>query len=166
MPLSNDGALVQPLPNQQQHLADRTQGVVPMRGLSGAVGIQQGVVQAEQPQRRRGVVDGFIRVCERWGLSRAEQIILLGYAGNELMALNILRNAVLASQDVKDRTGYVLNIAIGLRGLFNDAIGEELRWLRTPHRSLGDKAPLAYMLSGRMVDLITVHRLVLYERTP
>src|SRR6267143_1498920 len=68
----------------------------------------------ENVKVRKGAIDGFVRTCERWRLSQPEQIILLGYAGNELAGLPVLAGRVRPSQDVIDRVGYALGISIGL----------------------------------------------------
>lgn len=118
----------------------------------------------ENAKPRRGLIDGFVKTCERWRLSRPEQMILLGYPNNEIAATPVLDGRVRASQDVKDRTGYVLNISIGLAALFGGSIENEVSWLSRPHEALGQSSPMQKMLSGRMIDMIKVHELVLRER--
>lgn len=113
---------------------------------------------------RRGVVEGFVRTCERWKLSHGEQVILLGYRGDELTAQPVLMGRTRASQDVRDRAGYLLSISIGLAALYGDSIDAELAWLSRPHPALQGATPLDVMLDGKMVSMIRVHSLVMAER--
>jgi hypothetical protein len=121
-------------------------------------------IPATAPIPRRGVVDGFIKTCERWKLEKPDWVTLLGYNGDELGAEQIFRNRIRASRDVVDRTGYVLGISIGLAALFNNSIEAELNWLNTPNAKLDNATPMAVMLRGKMVSLITIFNLVNYER--
>src|SRR5437879_6406375 len=68
----------------------------------------------QEPLQPRGVMDGFVKTCQRWGLSRKEQLILLGYGGDgEFLGRQLLNGRWLVpSQDVKDRAGYILGISI------------------------------------------------------
>ena len=74
-------------------------------GLGGSAVTQR--IPATAPIPRRGVVDGFIKTCERWKLEKPDWVTLLGYNGDELGAEQIFRNRIRASRDVVDRTGYV-----------------------------------------------------------
>lgn len=146
----------------QQHVEGNHIGT----GLS-LVDLQASFVQAGQVSARklrRGAADGFINTCERWRLAKSDQIALLGYAGDEFGAERVLRNQIRASQDVLDRTGYVLGISIGLSALFNNSIDAELAWLNRPHAQLGNVTPMAHMLQGKMLGLINVFQLVSQER--
>jgi hypothetical protein len=113
---------------------------------------------------RKGAIEGFVRTCERWRLTRPEQIVLLGYRGDELAAQPILTGRVRPSQDVLDRSGYVLSISIGLAALYNDSVDAEIEWLTRPHTTLGQATPLSSMLDGKMLSMIRVHDLVSTER--
>ena len=146
----------------QQRTVFQDQAVGRSLGL-GNERFQQSLPQVV-PTIRKGVVDGFIKTCERWGLSKAEQVILLGYMGDELGAEQIFRSRIRASRDVVDRTGYVLGISIGLAALFNESIAAEKDWLRRPNPKLNNAIPLAVMLDGKMISLITIFNLVNYER--
>jgi len=117
-----------------------------------------------RPAIRKGVIEGFTRTCERWGLTRPQQIILLGYSGNELLAQPILLGRARASRDVEDRTGYVLSISIGLGALFDNSTQAELEWLKRPHRDLAGSSPMDFMLRGGMLDMVRVNELVQKER--
>jgi hypothetical protein len=114
---------------------------------------------------RKGAIQAFVKTCERWKLATKDQIVLLGYGTNHTTGANILNGRVLSpSQDVRDRTGYVLGISLGLGAVFDESAEVELAWLRKPHPKLGKVAPLTYMLEGRMANLIAVADLVAEER--
>jgi hypothetical protein len=114
--------------------------------------------------RRRGAITGFIKVCERWQLSSAQQIALLGYTENPFVGAQILRGQRYGGQDVKDRVGYLLGIAIGLRALFNNTVVNELRWLQAERADIGNTSSLNFMLEGKMINLLRVLELVDRER--
>lgn len=115
--------------------------------------------------QRSGIVDAFIKTCQRWGLNEDQQVILLGYFGNEFFARRILEGGWLrVPQDVRDRIGYVLGISVGLGALYNENAQAEVTWLGRNHPKLDGVSPLALMLQGRMVALMTVAHLVAEER--
>jgi hypothetical protein len=113
----------------------------------------------------RGLMDAFVRTCQRWRLSPSQQAILLGYGSNQLLAVDFLSGRYLnLPQDVKDRIGYTIGISIGLGALFNESIQAEMDWLNTPHPRLRNRSPLSVMLAGRMAELIATSALVDQER--
>jgi hypothetical protein len=114
---------------------------------------------------RGGLIDAFVKTCQRWRLTEGEQNVLLGYGANTALAAEILAGRYLnLPQDVKDRVGYVVGISVGLGALFNEGIRAELDWLNRPHPKLRNQPPLAAMLQGRMAQLIAVSALVDEER--
>jgi hypothetical protein len=113
----------------------------------------------------KGIVEAFIKTCQRWRLSEREQLVLLGYGDNDLMGMQILRGLWLkTSQDMKDRSGYVLSISLGLGSIFNEVAEAELAWLNAPHPKLAGRRPVAVMLEGKMKGLMAVSALVAEER--
>jgi hypothetical protein len=120
----------------------------------------------QRPLRPRGVMDGFVKTCQRWGLAQGDQLILLGHGGDsEFLGLQLLLGRWLSpSQDVKDRAGYILGISIGLGSIFDEAAQAEVTWLKTAHPKLHGTSPLDLMLNGKMASLMTVARLVAEER--
>jgi hypothetical protein len=142
---------------------------------TGLVAEREGLLSSVYPQQTphfvqpiappQGVMDGFVKTCQRWGLTEAQELLLLGYGDNKFLGLQLLNGRWLRpSQDVKDRVGYVVGISIGLGAIFNDVLEAEVRWLNTAHPRLGSKAPLDYMLGGRMRALMIVSNLVEEER--
>jgi hypothetical protein len=137
-----------------------------LRGIGGlASRVSYDVPPKQATSHRSGIVDAFIKTCQRWHLSQAQQIILLGYKGSEFFGLQILDGLVLApSQDVRDRAGYVLAISVGLGSMFDESEHTELKWLNAPRDSFNGSSPLAYMLEGRMENLMNVATMVAHER--
>jgi uncharacterized protein (DUF2384 family) len=167
------------LQDERVNRESREQVATPIYGLqlrtvafpSGSFGFPGHVhfVQARTDQAvstlPKGVIEAFVRTCERWRLGPREQIALLGYGTNMSAGFDILRGFALGlSRDVKDRAGYVLGISLGLGAVFNESAQAELDWLNTPHPKLNSRAPLAFMLEGRMANLIAVASLVADER--
>ena len=113
----------------------------------------------------RGVLKIFVETCQRWELKLEDQVILLGYQSAGSTGMQILNGRVREhSRDIKDRSGYVIAISIGLGILFGESIDAENQWLRNPRQMLDGKSPLDYMLGGQMIDLIAINRMVERER--
>jgi hypothetical protein len=123
------------------------------------------LVQQPKDTVRRGVLEAFTNVCQRWHITYREQIILLGYKDAEWLGAQVLLASGLdIPQDAKDRIGYMTSISLGLGGLFREAIDAERAWLRAPKAALRQETPLGFMLGGRMENLIKVLDLVEKER--
>ncbi|MCK1523043.1 antitoxin Xre/MbcA/ParS toxin-binding domain-containing protein [Bradyrhizobium sp. 17] len=173
MSLRNEAVAFEP-PQREQRELRPANGNYPSIARAQLGGLSQGLGEAPwtpvllRPNAnlnvRRGAIEGFVRTCERWKLSQAEQVLLLGYGGDERAAQPIFMGRTRPSQDIRDRTGYVLSISIGLAALYNDSIDAEIDWLRRPHATLGGATPLDFMLDGRMLSMIRVHDLVMIER--
>jgi hypothetical protein len=141
-------------------------GLSVTRGIGLRAPFAEQVPEFVQPYTPRpGVIDAFVKTCQRWGLNDKQQIILLGYADNEFLGSELLKGRWLRpSQDVKDRAGYVLGISVGLGALFDESVEAEVSWLNTPHPKLRGVTPLALMLGGRMASLMTVAQVVAEAR--
>lgn len=113
--------------------------------------------------RPKGIIEAFVKTCQRWKLSEQHQLILLGYNDHEF-GREILRGRWLkVPQDVKDRTGYLLGISLGVGAIFDEVVEAELAWLNAPHPELNGP-PMAVMLEGRMKGLMIVSKVVANER--
>jgi hypothetical protein len=113
----------------------------------------------------RGVMEAFVKTCQRWRLNEHEQTVLLGYGTNPSLAREMMSGRYVdLPQDVRDRVGYIIGISVGLGAVFDEAVQAELDWLHRPHPKLANRAPLSVMLMGRMAQLITVSDLVAEER--
>lgn len=112
-----------------------------------------------------GLVDGFIKTCQRWELNREDQITLLGYQERSFEGEQLLLGALLPpSRDVPDRMKYVLGISLGLGMIYDENVEAERAWLRRPRVELGDLSALRFMLEGSMANLIMIFHSVRHER--
>lgn len=178
MPLRNDDVIpFAPRPRAQQNQSEfmgTPDGISPTLANTAMLGnAALGLTPIDWTPRtapssnvrvRRGAIEGFVRTCERWRLSRPQQIVLLGYRGDELAAQPILTGRARPSQDVLDRSGYILSISIGLAALYNESLNAEIEWLTRPHTALCQATPLSVMLDGKMLSMIRIHDLVATER--
>ena len=113
----------------------------------------------------RGVMEAFVKTCQRWRLNEHEQTVLLGYGTNPSLAHEMMSGRYVdLPQDVRDRVGYIVGISVGLGAVFGEAVQAELDWLHRPHPKLANRAPLSVMLQGHMAQLIVVSELVAEER--
>ena len=122
-------------------------------------------VQHTEASSPRGVIDAFIKICQRWHLSHDEEIILLGYRPGDFIGEHILAGRVLpSSQDVLDRAGFVVSISLGLGAIFGEVVDAEISWLSHRRKKLNNKSPLEYILEGHMENLFFVAEMVKHER--
>ena len=120
---------------------------------------------AEPTLAPHGLIEAFVKTCQRWRLNERDQSVLLGYGTNPPLAREITSGRYRElPQDVRDRVGYIVGISVGLGTVFDEAVRAELDWLRRPHPKLANRSPLSVMLMGRMAQLITVSDLVAEER--
>jgi hypothetical protein len=167
MPLQPNGAGL--TENGAAHLnAPAPQGRQYVEGL-GISGLTAGPAFNVPPQQttsaKSGTIDAFLKTCQRWHLLPQQQIILLGYSGSEFLGEQLLKGRLIAPpQDVRERAGYILAISVGLGSLFDESETAELAWLSNPRDALNGRSPMAYMLEGRMANLMYVATMVAHER--
>ena len=119
----------------------------------------------ENSRSLRGVVDAFVKTCQRWKLSNEDQLVLLGYEAEDAVGERVLAGQMLpSSKDFKDRIGYVVGISLGLGALFGEVIEAELGWLKDPREQLNGMSSLDYMLEGHMANLFAIAEIVARER--
>ena len=136
------------------------QGSLPLE--NGAQSVPLAEVREEA---REGLVDAFLKTCQRWQLNSDDQMILLGYRPNDAVGLRVLAGQwTPSSQDFEDRVGYVAAVGLGLGALLGEAVDAEIRWLKQPRARLDGKSALEYMLEGHMASLFVVARMVTHER--
>jgi len=150
----------------QSEMLARTRGDF---GVGGALGLRPAPSHITRPTQLapsyKGLVDAFAKTCQRWHLSAAEQVILLGCKGSEFLGQQLLEGLFLElSQDARDRVGYVLGISLGLGALFDEHEAAELTWLMAPRDTLSGQSALNFMLEGHMVNLLIVADMVARER--
>jgi hypothetical protein len=150
----------------QSEVLGRTSGGFGVGGALGLHSVPSHITwPAQSPPSYKGLVDVFAKTCQRWHLSSAEQVILLGYKGSEFLGQQLLEGLFLElSQDTRDRVGYILGISLGLGALFDEHEEAELSWLMAPRDALSGRSALNFMLDGRMVNLMIVADIVARER--
>ncbi len=117
------------------------------------------------PQTRRRLSGGgfraFLAVAARWGLSVADQRVLLGGTPANTYHHWKSKGAPTLSHDTLERVSLVLGIWKGLRLLFVED-GAALRWLKAANTDLpfAGTSPLQTMLRGSIDDLYAVRRYI------
>ncbi|WP_306132012.1 MbcA/ParS/Xre antitoxin family protein [Roseivivax marinus] len=105
----------------------------------------------------------FLRICERWSLTREQQIALLG--AQDAAAYDALAAAArdkdpdfMLPEDVLMRISAVLGIYKALESYLPEQ--DRIDWLTSPHRGLDFDGlrPLRLMMSGEFEDLLMVRR--------
>ncbi|HLO67341.1 MAG TPA: MbcA/ParS/Xre antitoxin family protein [Holophaga sp.] len=105
-------------------------------------------------------IRGFQMMAAAWGLTTAEQLILLGEPSRSAF-FAWKKSPVALSGDTLERISYLLGIWKALHNLIPDE-PQALAWMRKPndHVLFGGKAPLEKLLQGRMLDLADVRRML------
>ena len=146
----------------EQSLRYATQDCMPLP--FGTIQIPTGIrpITANGP---KGIYDAYVKTCQRWNLSRSQQIALLGFPENSIIGFRVLNGQLLRLQpDQEDRARYIVGISLGLGTLFGESIDAELNWLNQPRQQLDGKSPLNYMFEGHMTNLLTIIEMVKQER--
>jgi hypothetical protein len=110
-------------------------------------------------------LQAFFNITDRWGLSAAEQKVLLGNPpSSTFYKLRSERRGRL-SQDMLERISYIMGIYKSLRILLADEDAAN-RWVRRPNDAplFGGGSALDKMLQGNVADLSDVRRYLDAER--
>ena len=127
--------------------------VVPLRAENADIAI------------RRGIIDAFVKTCQRWQLSHEEQCRLLGYQPSDVIGQLMLAGSIVpSSQDIRDRVGLVVGISLSLGALFDNVVKAEITWLNAQRDELNGKSALEHLLEGRIANLFFVEQLLRQER--
>jgi hypothetical protein len=107
----------------------------------------------------------FANIAERWGLSVAEQLRLLGIGSRSTYFKWRREHAPRLPQDTLERLSYLLGIYKALQILLPDATAAD-EWLRKPNAAapFGGRSALDRMLSGQVADLYVVRQYLDAER--
>jgi hypothetical protein len=107
----------------------------------------------------------FANIAERWGLSVAEQLTLLGIASRSTYFKWRREQAPKLPQDTLERLSYLLGIYKALQILLPDARAAD-EWVRKPNAAapFGGRSALERMLSGQVADLYVVRQYLDAER--
>ena len=106
-----------------------------------------------------------VRLLDLWKLSAAEQAQLLGLSAQSRSTLARYRRGepFADSADLLARAGHLLGIHKALRILFPHDRDLAYRWVSTPNRRFGSRAPLDVMKQG-FEGLLAVRRYLDFER--
>ena len=104
---------------------------------------------------------GFFQITATWGLTTAEQMVLLGGPPRSTFFAWKKSPKTTLSKDTLERISYILGIWKALRILIPDD-RQALAWVKKPNLNLmfNGQAPLTRMLQGRILDLADVRRLL------
>ena len=123
------------------------------------------VLAGKDSIRLHGIIDAFVKVCQRWCLDENDQMKLLGFSSDDFFGKLILKGIDRAlPHDIDDRATCVVGIGMSLFSLFGESAEAEIHWLNHPRTNLQNRSPLAYMLEGRMENIFTVVNMVKHER--
>lgn len=113
------------------------------------------------PELGEAALQGFLMVTQAWGLSVAEQLILLGNPSRSAFFAWKKAPAVALSADTMERISYLLGIWKALRILIPDD-RQARAWVKKPndHPMFEGRPPLDRMLQGRILDLADVRRML------
>jgi hypothetical protein len=107
----------------------------------------------------------FFRITALWGLSAAEEQVLLGVGRTTCFALK--KGQIKAGLDpaTLERVSYVFNIHEALNVIFSNA-DQANGWVRKPNAApmFGGRTALERMLSGRTGDLYAVNQYIQGQR--
>lgn len=101
----------------------------------------------------------FANIAERWELSVAEQLKLLGIASRSTYFKWRREHEPRLQQDTLERLSYLLGIYKALQILFPDPRAAD-EWVRKPNTAapFGGRTALDRMLSGQVADLYVVRQ--------
>jgi len=107
----------------------------------------------------------FANIAERWGLSVAEQLTLLGIASRSTFFKWRRERDPRLPQDTLERLSYLLGIYKALQILLPDPQAAD-EWVRKPNNAppFGGRSALERMLSGQVADLYIVRQYLDAER--
>jgi Protein of unknown function (DUF2384) len=107
----------------------------------------------------------FFRITAMWGLSAADEQVLLGVGRTTCFALK--KGQIKAGLDAAtlERVSYVFNIHEALNVIFSSA-DQASAWVRKPNAApmFGGRTALERMLSGRTGDLYAVNQYLQGQR--
>jgi len=107
----------------------------------------------------------FANIAERWSLTVAEQLKLLGIPSRSTFFKWRREREPRVPQDTLERLSYLLGIYKALQILLPDARAAD-EWVRKPNAAapFGGRSALERMLSGQVADLYVVRQYLDAER--
>ena len=107
----------------------------------------------------------LVTLLEHWKLPPADQATLLGLSAQSRSTVARYRRGepLADNADLLARAGHLLGIHKALRILFPQDRDLAYRWVTTPNRRFGERAPLELMKQG-FEGLLAVRRYLDFER--
>ncbi len=107
---------------------------------------------------RATLASGLLRLFERWQLTTAQQLTLLGYSRGSRATLKRLREGgpLPASRDVLDRAGHLLGIHKSLRLIYPRNPRARYGWITSRNRDFDERSPLEVIETYGLPGLLMV----------
>jgi hypothetical protein len=107
----------------------------------------------------------IVQLFEHWQLAAPDQATLLGLSSDSRATVARYRKGepLADSTDLLARAGHLLGIHKSLRIMFPHDRDLAYRWVSTPNRRFGDRAPLDIMKQG-YEGILAVRRFLDFER--
>jgi transcriptional regulator with XRE-family HTH domain len=107
-----------------------------------------------------------VALLDHWGLSPADQALLLGLSAQSRSTVSRYRRGepLADSADLLARAGHLLGIHKALRILFPHDLELVHRWVGAPNRRFGGAAPLELMKRHGYEGILAVRRYLDFER--
>lgn len=121
---------------------------------------QQEAIDLESPESRLHLAKLITNLFDRWSLSNADQLALLGLSSNSRAVLSKMRRGTAplpAGRDILDRASYLLSIHKALRLLYPRNPDDRYNWVNQRNRDFGNQAPLELMRQN-MIGVAKVAR--------
>ena len=116
--------------------------------------------KAERERLSRSALKGFFKLRERWGLRDEEARELLGGLSSSAYYEWKKNPERVLEVDRITRISYLVGIYKALHIIYGDKLADE--WVKLPNRNalFAGRSPLEYMMSGGLVAMQTVRRLL------
>lgn len=122
-------------------------------------------IDLRQRHRREQLARMIVQLFEHWQLAAPDQATLLGLSSDSRATVARYRKGepLADSTDLLARAGHLLGIHKSLRIMFPHDRDLAYRWITTPNRRFGDRAPLETMRQG-YEGILAVRRFLDFER--
>jgi hypothetical protein len=116
--------------------------------------------RTERERLSRSALRGFFRIVERWGVRDDTARELLGGVSSSAYYEWKKNTARVLDVDRITRVSYLVGIYKALHILYGDKLADE--WVNLPNSNaiFGGSTPLAYMVSGGLLAMQTVRKLL------
>jgi len=118
-------------------------------------------VKAERDRLSPSAVKGFLNIMARWDVRDVDARGLLGGVSNtRFYAMKKAPEAAVLSQDELLRVSFLVGIFKAVNILFGEELADAWAQLPNQNRIFGGATPVAYMIRGGLLALLTVRRLL------